>query len=193
MVGSLENSQAPEQAIAEFISERLGKRTISSREDQIARLRAAHEESAHFGAEQLFRKIWRSGFWWKGLRKQCDGIVQSCNSCLSFNIRKQGFHPTQSLSASDPGDHVAMDLAVDLPRSRNGNVHILIMVDVASRFVVAKPLPDKTEHTVARAVLEIFTTFGPPKAMQSDRGKEFVNSVIKNLAKAAGTDQRYAG
>jgi hypothetical protein len=24
--------------------------------------------------------------------------------------------------------------------------------------------------------------------MQSDRGKEFVNSVIKNLAKAAGTD-----
>lgn len=191
MVGSLENSQAPEQAIAEFISERLGKRTISSREDQIARLRAAHEESAHFGAEQLFRKIWRSGFWWKGLRKQCDEIVQSCNSCLSFNIRKQGFHPTQSLSASDPWDHVAMDLAVDLPRSRNGNVHILIMVDVASRFVVAKPLPDKTEHTVARAVLEIFTTFGPPKAMQSDRGKEFVNSVIRNLAKAAGTDQRW--
>jgi transposase InsO family protein len=185
----IENADAPDLALAEFIRERHNKETIDSVEEQVQLLRATHA-AGHFGAEHLFKKVWRDGFFWPGMRKQCDDVVKSCHPCLSYNIGRHGFHPTRSLRADNPCDHFAVDCAVDLPVSQQGNACILIVVDVATRYVIAKPLPNTQEHTIARALFEIFTMIGPPKIMQSDRGTEFINKVLAKLVAAAGIDHR---
>lgn len=175
--------------LAGFIRERFNKNTVGSKDEQISMLRAAHAVN-HFGAEALFKNIWHRGYFWDGLRAQCDDVAGSCHSCLQYNVKRKGYHPTRSLRADNPWDHIAVDCAVDLPVSQAGNSAILIMVDVASRFVVTKPLPNTQQSTVARALFEVFTLFGPPKAMQSDRGSEFISQVLKKLCKAAGIDHR---
>lgn len=188
-LSTIENPVAPDKELREFIKERLGKKSLLSVEEQTAKLRAVHA-AAHLGAEHLFKHVWREGYFWPGMRQQCEDIVHSCHSCLAFNIRRAGFHPTRSLVADNPWDHIAVDCAVDLPVSQHGNAAILILVDVASRFVVTRPLPNTQEHTVARALFEIFAAFGPPKILQSDRGSEFINGVLKKLVAAAGIDHR---
>jgi transposase InsO family protein len=186
---TVENPAASEQELSEFIAERHGKETIAGKSKQVAHLRATHAVG-HFGAEELFRAVWRDGKFWPGMRKQCDDIVGTCDQCLAYKVSRHGFHPTQSLRADNPWDHVAIDCAVDLPLSRRGNSAILIVVDVASRFVVCKALPNTQRYSVARALFEIFTVFGPPKIIQSDRGPEFCNGVMEQLVTAAGMDHR---
>lgn len=179
-----------DKELREFIAERLLKILVSDPAKRGQLLRNAHADG-HFGAEDLYKKIWRGGHYWPGLRKQCQETVATCLSCLQQNVRRSGFHPAQSPNADNPWDHVAIDLAVDLPESDAGFKHILILVDVATRFVVTKPLRDKSMETVARAMYEVFALFGPPKIMQSDNGTEFVNEALTKLAKAAGVDHRH--
>jgi hypothetical protein len=63
-------------------------------------------------------------------------------------------------------------------------------VDLHSRFVCLRALPDKQSATVAAALLDIFTTLGFPKVVQSDHGSEFVNQTLKHLFDAAKIDHR---
>ena len=179
----------PELAMAQFVKERLDKQSLSNPDDQVAMLRAAHA-AGHFGAEALFAKVWKDGYFWSGMRKQCDDVVGTCHPCLQYSTKRGGFHPMLSLRADGPWDHVAMDCAVAMPESQLGNTAILILVDVSTRFVVARALPNTEKHTVARCLFEIFTLFGPPKVLQSDNGPEFINGIVKSLVKAAGVDYR---
>ena len=55
-------------------------------------------------------------------------------------------------------------------------------IDHWSKFSFAFPLENKEAQSVASVIKSfIFPYFGVPKIFQSDNGKEFVNSVIKNL------------
>ena len=43
-------------------------------------------------------------------------------------------------------------------------------------------IPDKIEHTVAKALVErVFGIFGPPEALHSDQGPEFESKEVKQL------------
>ena len=51
-----------------------------------------------------------------------------------------------------------------------------------SKFVVARPLKDKSAASVYEQLFDIFSTFGYPAVISSDRGREFVNSSINHMA-----------
>ena len=57
------------------------------------------------------------------------------------------------------------------------------MRDHFSKFSWAYLLVSKRASEVAEKLVDIFSLFGPPKILQSDNGKEFVATVIKELAK----------
>jgi hypothetical protein len=171
------------------MKERLDKKHIDDKDVQAAMLRTEHA-AGHFGSEQLFKAIWRKGFYWPALLQQCKSVVGNCKSCLEYNVGREGFNPIQSLNASNSWDHVAVDLAVDLPETERGNKHILIVVDVTTRYLVAVPLKCKDMNHVAGALYDIILLFGPPRALQSDNGKEFVNELLKQLLHISGTDKR---
>jgi hypothetical protein len=47
--------------------------------------------------------------------------------------------------------------------------------DHAGKFIATRALTKKTVKEVAHALLDIFTTIGPPAILQSDNGREFSN------------------
>jgi transposase InsO family protein len=178
-----------ERELKQFIRERLLKQTIEGEEERAEYLRKAHAE-LHQGADALFRKVFRAGYFWQGLRKDCQATVQRCTACLRWNVAREGFHPVKNLRADAPWDHVAIDL-LKLDKSKTGMMAVLIMVDVATRYVVTKPLPDCKAKTIAAALYEVISLFGPPKVMQSDNGPEFVNSTLEQLCKQASINHRF--
>jgi transposase InsO family protein len=179
----------PEQELDEFVEERFLKQLVEDVEEKKEMLRDEHA-AGHLGAENLFKRIWENGFWWPGLRKECNSAVALCKPCLKWNIARNGFRPLKSLRADMPWDHVAMDL-LHMPKSSSGNVAVLILVDVTSRYVVTKPLKDCTMESVAEALLEVLWVFGPMKVVQSDNGPEFVNGVLEKLMEKAGVEHRF--
>lgn len=135
----------------------------------------------HFGAAGMVKSLQSRGLHWPNMISDCKRHVQQCSPCLKFNITARGFHPLQSITAALPFDHLAIDLIGPMPPHPAGLSYVLVIVDVCSRFVWLRALPDKTSHSIASTLFLIFSDFGFPKIIQSDNGTEFVNAVVKEL------------
>ena len=143
----------------------------------------------HFGLQQVFLKIWHDGFWWPKIREEIAETLGSCDACLRYNILQQGFHPLGLVTALRPADHGAMDL-MELPVADSGHKYVFVYMDIATRFAVLTALTNKEAATVAKAFYDVGTLLGFPKIIQSDNGKEFVNKILKTIAKVQGVDHR---
>nr|XP_022900153.1 KRAB-A domain-containing protein 2-like [Onthophagus taurus] len=58
---------------------------------------------------------------------------------------------------------------------------IMVYQDHLTKFVVLRSLKTKRATEVAHHLLDIFLTFGAPCILHSDNGREFVNSVLKDV------------
>ncbi|XP_055932280.1 KRAB-A domain-containing protein 2-like [Argiope bruennichi] len=58
---------------------------------------------------------------------------------------------------------------------------IMVYKDHLTKFVLLRPLQSKRAEEVALHVLDIFLIFIAPCILQSDNGREFVNSIIEQL------------
>ncbi len=117
-------------------------------------------------------------------------VAASCELCQRHTVLKAGYHPLTPITASLPLDHLAIDLAGPLSTTSRGNNYILIVVDVASRFVWLRPLQAKTAAAVAEALLLLFADFGLPRIVQSDNGWEFVNETLARAFHGLGVEHR---
>ena len=116
--------------------------------------------------------------------------LKQCVPCQRYTIVREGFHPLVPITACLPMDHLAIDCALSFPSSPRGYNVLLIIVDVCTRFVFLRCMPDKSARSVAMAFLSIFIDFGFPKILQSDNGTEVVNTVIKTLTNDFHIDHR---
>ncbi len=55
--------------------------------------------------------------------------------------------------------------------------YVLVAQDHCTKYVILRALCTKEAPTVASHLFEIFCTFGAPKILHSDNGREFVNKV----------------
>ncbi|CEP10901.1 hypothetical protein [Parasitella parasitica] len=81
-------------------------------------------------------------------------------SHLLGHYGKHVFHPPKNHTAKSIGDHWVFDLGrfdVTTPR---GNNSILVAMDLFSRFIVLRALPNKAAPTVAKKLVSIFSLFG---------------------------------
>ena len=110
--------------------------------------------------------------------------VLSCGTC---QIVKRKYHgrkaPLQPLPVENLFDRWHMDFVGPLtPSSEGGHMHILLVVDSFSRWCEAFPLQNQTASQVAKVLYrEIFTRFGAPKSLVSDRGPQFMSALISQL------------
>jgi transposase InsO family protein len=149
----------------------------------------AHSEG-HIGAADMARKI-RSAkrVTWPQMVKDCQEYVSACLPCQRYNIGKHGYHPPKNLMALLPFDHLCIDLK-EMDMSAKGNCYYILVIDVATRFVFLRPLPDKSKYTIAQALLRLFCDIGFPKVLQSDNGLEFVNGILEALKQISKIETR---
>lgn len=81
-------------------------------------------------------------------------------------------------------DKVSMDIMGPLPTTRTGNSYILTIQDLLTKYSLAIPLRKAGAIDVAEAFAsEFICIYGAPKALLTDQGTHFLNSLMKAVAK----------
>nr|GFA06014.1 reverse transcriptase domain-containing protein [Tanacetum cinerariifolium] len=74
--------------------------------------------------------------------------------------------------------------------SSKGNKYILVAVDYLSKWVEAKALPTNDARVVVKFLKSLFSRFGTPKAIISDRGTHFCNKQFARVMSKYGVTHR---
>ena len=159
-------------------------------------LREFHEISiaAHFGLEKTYQAI-SQVYYWKGLWSDCKAFIQSCPRCQESKPSNQApsgqAHPLKAPSQNF--ETVSLDFVHPLPETPEGFNTIVTFSDHLSRsaiWVPAKTQPDQPLDAVATAHLffeHVFTLYGMPLRLVSDRDSRFLTTFWQELFRLMGT------
>lgn len=140
----------------------------------------------HFGIHAMETIIHQDlNYHWKGLREDITDYIRKCHKCQKFNLAKHVYHPPKQEAPGGIMDHVVFDLGTFDCTTPRGNNYILVVLDLFSRFIILRAIPDKTAVTVAKELVSIFSLFGYPCIVGHDRGQEFNSILLENILKHA--------
>ena len=88
----------------------------------------------------------------------------------------------QTPRAGEPWERISIDITGPHPKSSSQKMYILTLVDHFSKWAEAIALTNHTAITVARAlVTHVFSRFGMPSEILTDRGSEFESELFAQL------------
>jgi transposase InsO family protein len=82
-----------------------------------------------------------------------------------------------------------LDFMGPFPASQ-GNQYILVDVDYVSKWFGAEALPSNDAKVVVRSLKKLFSSFGTPKALISDRGTHFCNRQMEKALTRYGVTHK---
>nr|GEY02967.1 reverse transcriptase domain-containing protein [Tanacetum cinerariifolium] len=97
--------------------------------------------------------------------------------------------PHNSIQVCEIFDVWGIDFMGPFPSSK-GNKYILVVVDYLSKWVEAKALPTNDARVVVKFLKSLFSQFGIPKAIISDRGTQFCNDQFAKIMSKYGVTHR---
>jgi len=105
-----------------------------------------------------------------------------CAECKPYFYRPDKVH---LIKATRPFERLSVDFKGPLP-STDRNVYFLNVVDEYSRFPFAIPCPDMTSATVIKVLHHLFTLFGYPCYIHSDRRSSFMSDELRQYLVTRG-------
>nr|GEZ43150.1 reverse transcriptase domain-containing protein [Tanacetum cinerariifolium] len=144
-------------------------------------LKACHSgpTGGHYGANYIAKKVFDSGFYWPTIYKDAFELVKHCDSCQrQGKISQKDEMPHNSIQVCEIFDVWGIDFMGTFPSSK-GNKYNLVAVDYLSKWVEAKALPSNDARVVVKFLKSLFSQFGTPKAIISDR--EVTNRGLKQI------------
>ncbi|GJW55435.1 reverse transcriptase domain-containing protein [Tanacetum coccineum] len=97
--------------------------------------------------------------------------------------------PQNAIQVCEIFDIWGIDFMGPFPSSR-GNKYILVAVDYLSKWVKAKALPTNDARVVVKFLKSLFSRFGAPRAIISDRGTHFCNDKFDKIMSKYGVTHR---
>lgn len=142
--------------------------------------------------EKLFKEYGNDWSIHKSKTKQINEIkdfLESQRVYSSFKISSAKTTDRNSYHVYSIDQLWEIDLATipKLAQANSGHPHILVCIDVFSRFAFAQPLRSKHPHEIVKALLKIFKSSQRlPYQIQSDLGTEFTSKVTQNFLSNRG-------
>ncbi|GJS72014.1 reverse transcriptase domain-containing protein [Tanacetum coccineum] len=155
-------------------------------------LKACHNgpTGGHYGANYTAKKVFDSGFYWPTIYKDAHDFVTRCDICQrQGKISQRDEMPQNSIQVCEIFDMWGIDFMGPFPSSR-GNKYILVAVDYLSKWVEAKALPTNDARVVCKFLKSLFSRFGAPRAIISDRGTHFCNDQFSKVMLKYGVTHR---
>jgi transposase InsO family protein len=155
-------------------------------------LKEAHTgiTGGHLGVRKTRIQLQRRTYW-HGWMSDVEQFVKRCSECSTYHRgkpKKQGL--LQVTEVGEPFERISIDLTGPHPTSRSGNMYILTVIDLFTKWAEAIPLRNKEAATVARALFDVvISRFGIPLQLLSDNGKEFENSLLSELCRLLNIDK----
>ena len=157
-----------------------GEKIVVPESLQLQIIREIHGQY-HDGIENTMLAL-RARFWWKGMAKQTEQMVQGCHTCLS--CKAQG-NPKAEMVVTDYKEKILEAISIDvghMRESKNGNCCFLLIVDRASRFATVATMKNQLADTIKEALWDKWLSiFGIPGSMRSDQGRNVDGAVINEL------------
>ncbi|KAK7895604.1 hypothetical protein WMY93_020929 [Mugilogobius chulae] len=145
----------------------------------------------HLGRIKTLLKILQVA-WWPTVRKDVWSYIRTCSTCQQYkssNEKPAGL--LQSSEVKEPGEMIGVDFMGPFPLSKDRNSVLMVVVDYWSRWVELFALKDAKTPKVCKILKnEIFTRWGVPKFMLSDRGPQFTSHLLSQLCEAWGVTQK---
>ena len=143
--------------------------------------------AGHFSEKKLYSTL-RTKYWWKRMRADIRRYRRSCLVCAS---RKGPGHikrpPLQPIPVGGPFHMVGVDV-LQLPMSMDGNQYAVVFMDHFTKWPEVFAVPNQTAETIARLLVEhVISRHGVPEQLLSDRGKNFLSSLVQEVCKLIGT------
>ncbi|GJU89182.1 reverse transcriptase domain-containing protein [Tanacetum coccineum] len=198
-----ENVFDPKEINETFRLETLNSLTSHDNQNQIIRrcvfgqealeiLKACHEgpTGGHHSANITARKVFDAGFFWPTIYKDAYELIKSCDACQrQGKISHRDEMPQNAIQVCEIFDVWGIDFMGPFPSSR-GNKYILVAVDYLSKWVEAKALPTNDARVVVKFLKSLFSRFGAPRAIISDRGTHFCNDKFDKVMSKYGVTHR---
>nr|GEY96620.1 reverse transcriptase domain-containing protein [Tanacetum cinerariifolium] len=144
----------------------------------------------HYRANYTAKKVFDSGFYWPMIYKDEFELVKNCDSCQrQGKISQRDEMPQNSIQVCKIFEVWGIDVMGPFPSSK-GNKYILVAVDYLSKWVEAKALPTNDARVVVKFLKLLFSQFGTPKAIISDRGTHFCNDQFARVMSKYGVTHR---
>nr|GEY63555.1 reverse transcriptase domain-containing protein [Tanacetum cinerariifolium] len=168
---------------ADFANYHAGNFIIKAGQEAINILNACHSgpTGGHYGANYTAKKVFDSGFYWPMIYKDAFELVKRCDSCQrQGKISQRDEMPQNSIQICEIFDVWGIDFMGPFPSSKE-NKYILVVVDYFPKWVEAKALPTNDARVVVKFLKSLFSRFGTPKAIISDRGTHFCNDQFARI------------
>ncbi|KAK9718340.1 Reverse transcriptase (RNA-dependent DNA polymerase) [Popillia japonica] len=127
--------------------------------------------SGHLGVYKTFHRL-ATKYYWPKMKSDVASYIRKCQACIKSK-------PEQRTKAGEMGGHsqisapwevISIDLVGPLPRSSKGYNHILVVVDLFSKFSLCFPLRKATASKVVEHLEnDVFLLFGVPRKIVSDK------------------------
>lgn len=98
-------------------------------------------------------------------------------TCAAVKPRFYRNNNQHLIKATSPFERLNIDFKGPLP-SNSHNRYLLNIVDEYSRFPFSYPYKDMTSETVIWCLNDLFSMFGMPSYIHSDRGTSFISKEI---------------
>lgn len=148
-------------------------------------LSLAHDASlaGHLGVTKTYHRVLRH-FFWPGLKSDVVNYCRTCHICQLVGkpnkpIPPAPLHPIPALG--EPFQRVLLDCVGPLPKTKSGYQYILTLMCAATRFPEAIPLRTLKAKNIVKVLINVFSTFGLPKVVQTDQGTNFMSKVFAQV------------
>ncbi|GKD91077.1 reverse transcriptase domain-containing protein [Tanacetum coccineum] len=144
----------------------------------------------HDSASITGRKVYESRFFWPSIFKDARDYVMKCDTCQRLgNISSISKMPQNNIQVCEVFDIRGLDYMGPFLTSR-GNKCILVVIDYVSKWVEAQALLMNDARVVIKFLRGLFSRFGVPKALISDRGTHFCNFQLEKALRKYGVTHK---
>ena len=195
---NLKSNEYVARKVAQFEAEEQGEDTeaalyafdgtMSNQQNTI--LASVHNSSVgHNGVEATLGKLRKAGHQWQYMRQMMAQYIKQCDTCQKRDVRRI---PHEVELFTTAGTSLMTERSIDfvgpLAKDAEGNEYLCTIIDTFSRWLEIYPCKNDSAECAAQALLQHYGRFGCPKKLRSDRGSEFVNSLIKEFNDKVGVE-----
>lgn len=132
----------------------------------------------------LLKAIINRRFTWPGLSQDVRQFISNCDICGSKAIwrdRRRGLLKPLPIPERQWSE-ISIDFITDLPISSHGPTNIMVITDRLFKSCIFQAMTEITVDAVVDALMEcLIKHHGPPTAIVSDRGPQFVSLMWKRI------------
>ena len=152
-----------------------------------------HKGFGHAGQLTVF-ELMRKRWWWPNMRTDIQTWLLNCKECqLASSPGKNKRHaPMVPLDIPPAFGRWHLDFVGELPLTQQGNKWLLTAVDYTTNWPIARAVPEATAEAVADFIYEeIVMRFGCPQEILTDRGANFMSTVVKLYMNRIKTNHKF--